>query len=569
MRKKGDLGGKEVLLVATLSVALAVTMTWPVARGLTSHVARNVHAGDAIWDPVIQAWEVAWGGHALTNQPNRYFDSNTFWPHRRTLAYGDALIGYAPAGLVGSGTKAALARYNVLLLFSYALAFLGMYLLARELGLAGAASAIAGAAFAYPPWKLAQVMHLHVLSNGGIPLAVFLLLGGWRRRSPRLIVAGWLVAIWQLSLGFTLGLPFAYALAVLAAVVVLVWLARGRPAIGRSVIGAAVGGFALFIAWGALQAQPYLDVQRTYPEQANRPVELVRHFSPPLKGFMTAPDESLGWSKLTARARADLRTPVEQALFPGLTVLWLAGTALGVSSRLSLALRIGLALAIVLSVLLALGFDTAEGRLGYRYVYEYLPGWKGSRTPGRLITFTTLALAVLAGAGAQELIDRRPAPAGDARRVRPRFRAAVGGGLLVLVLVEGLGTWPTTEVPPGPVAQRQAEEPLLFLPSDQLRDGLYMFWSTDGFPRIVNGHNSVVAESLVELRNAVIAFPDASSVEYLLRRGIKTVLVQRDLAAGTPYEDVGTRAVEGLPLQREVVGATILFHLTVPAHPKP
>src|SRR4029077_10389604 len=65
-------------------------------------------------------------------------------------------------------------------------------------------------------------------SSGGIPLSLFLLLRGYRRSSQGLVIAGWLVAAWQVSLGFTLGLQFAYLLAVLALIAV-VWWWRTRP----------------------------------------------------------------------------------------------------------------------------------------------------------------------------------------------------------------------------------------------------------------------------------------------------------------------------------------------------
>ena len=58
-----------------------------------------------------------------------------FWPYSDALAFSDAPIGYAPAGLAAQASPhAALVVYNLLFLFAYALAFLGAYLLARELG---------------------------------------------------------------------------------------------------------------------------------------------------------------------------------------------------------------------------------------------------------------------------------------------------------------------------------------------------------------------------------------------------------------------------------------------------
>src|SRR2546423_9976555 len=191
-------------------------MHWPLPLHMGRDVARD------LGDPLPQAWQVAWDGHALLHQPLDFFQANVFWPLNNSLAFSGALSGCAPAGIIGGGPHAAIARYDLLFLFAYALAFLGAYLLAREL-LAGRVGAlVAGAAFAYAPWRLEQDGHLHVLSSGGIPLSLFLLVRGYRRDSGKTVLAGWLVAAWQVSLGFTLGLQFAYLLATLG-IGLLVW----------------------------------------------------------------------------------------------------------------------------------------------------------------------------------------------------------------------------------------------------------------------------------------------------------------------------------------------------------
>jgi hypothetical protein len=191
---------RELAGVALLGIALALAMHWP----LPLHMGRDI--AQDLGDPLVQAWQVAWDGHALRTQPTELFQANTFWPLPDSLAISDALVGYAPAGLIGSGTRAAIARYDALFLFAYALCFAGAWLLARELGVNRVGAGIAGLAFAYAPWRLEQEGHLHVISSGGIPLALFLLIRGYRRGAPATILAGWIVAAWQFSLGFTLGL---------------------------------------------------------------------------------------------------------------------------------------------------------------------------------------------------------------------------------------------------------------------------------------------------------------------------------------------------------------------------
>ena len=123
-------------------------------------------------------------------------------------------------------------RYDLVFLFAYALAFFGAYLLARELGLGPGGAAVAAAAFAFAPFRLEQDGHMQVISSGGIPLALALGVRGYRLRRPAWVVAGSLVAAWQLSIGFTLGLPLAYLLAAGALIAAIVWWRRGRPRLG-------------------------------------------------------------------------------------------------------------------------------------------------------------------------------------------------------------------------------------------------------------------------------------------------------------------------------------------------
>src|ERR687892_1147396 len=165
-RATHEITARELLLLATGACVLAVVMHWPLVLNLGEDIPKD------LGDPLVQAWQVAGGGYALGHQPLEFFQSNQFWPLDDTLAFSDALLGYAPAGLIGSGPEAAVVRYDLLFLFAYALAFVGAYLLARELGAGPAGAFVAGAAFAYAPWRLEQDGHLHVISSGGIPLAL-------------------------------------------------------------------------------------------------------------------------------------------------------------------------------------------------------------------------------------------------------------------------------------------------------------------------------------------------------------------------------------------------------------
>jgi hypothetical protein len=201
-----------------------------------------------------------------------------------------------------------------------------------------------------------------------------------------------------------------------------------------------------------------------------------------------------------------------------------------------------------------------DGKLGYLLLF-HLPGFSGVRTPGRLIVWTTLLLALLAAGGVGGLVERATA-VGQRLGLRD---AAVWTQLAllvpaVLVLVEGLGTTPHAPVPPAPAAVSQAAGPYLVLPSNYYIDGLVMLWSTDRFAPVVNGNSGVLPIELAQTRDATARFPDAKSVAYLRQLGVRTVVVYPSLMPpGSP--DAASSPIDGLGIERAFSGEAVVFTL--------
>jgi hypothetical protein len=553
-----EVTGRELLLVVGAAFALSVIFNWPLVLELGDAIPRD------LGDPLPQSWQVAWGGHALQHQPLEFFQSNQFWPLDDTLAFSDALIGYAPAGLIGEGPEAAVVRYNLLFLFAYALCFAGAYLLAREIGLGPAGAAVAGAAYAFAPFRLEQDGHLHVISSGGIPLAFAAWVRGYRLRRPGWVLAGFAIGAWQFSMGPTLGLPFTYLLCLIAVIALVAWLRRSRPPLDRALTWATVGGAVAYLAIAGVIALPYLRVADEQKD-AERPPSTVEAFSGPLTIFATAPGENLLWGEATEGLRDDLQNPQEKTLFPGLVILGLAvaGLAAAIFPR---GLRIGLGLGILGVCILALGLQDEDGLLWpYRWAYEVLPGWDGMRTPGRLFTFATLGLALLAGAGATALLRHW----GGARTAA----TAVAGVLVLVIAIEGraLPFDPTDnlaqpEVPEAPADVADVPAPQIHLPALLAEDNRrYLLWSTDGFPDIVNGRSSVQPEYTAEVIDAMRSFPDAASVAVLREEGIRSVVLHTDRLLGSPQGLALTRPIAGLGLERrELEGGVIVYEVRSP-----
>ena len=217
----------------------------------------------------------------------------------------------------------------------------------------------------------------------------------------------------------------------------------------------------------------------------------------------------------------------------------------------------GTAVALVLS----LGFHIAVGKLDYlfpyRLLYEFAPGWQALRTPGRLMAFATLGLALLAAAGTDRVRDwvarRRPGT---------RLPVLVAGLLVALVVVEG---WPSHRyvAVPEPPSTVRLPEPQLHLPADgKDADVLYGFWSTNGFPELVNGASGFEPRSRQRAaRRHSRGFPDRATVARLRALGVRTVILHRDLASGTPWADADARSVRGLGLRPRRIGELVVYDL--------
>ena len=549
------IGRREIWLCALGGTLLALAMSWPLVLHLGSTIAPD------LGDPIRTAWQVAWLGHALLHQPLHIWQSNAFWPHADSLAFSDSLLGYAPAGLVGSGVKAAIVRYNLLWLGAYVFSFAGCYLLARELGLPRGGGAVAGAAFAYAPFRASEAGHLHVISSGGIALALFLLLRGYRRESWRTVLAGWAVAAWQLSLGFTLGLQFAYLLAVLAVICGLIWWRGARASMPRALLRATLAGIALFAVVGGVQARTYLKISNEYPH-ARRTIAQISYYSSPPKALLAAPAENRIWGVATAHIRNSLSARNEKTLFPGAIILIL--TAIGLSAPLySRRLRLGLLAGAGVCAVLALGLGLTAGGWPYKLLVEVVPGFDGVRVPARIITLTSLALALLAGAGAQRLVWRVGGRTGG--RI-----ALVGAAVLVAaVTAEGAGRLAQPHVPTLPSPQVGLPGPILELPTDTANDRLYQLWSVAGWPSVANGNSTFDIPQQDDLRGGMQNFPDAGGVAKLQQLGIRTVILHTmsprlpalHQAIPEPPDPLAAaaRPITGLPLRERRAGSLVIY----------
>jgi hypothetical protein len=575
------LRAREIAWVALAGVALALLTSWPLILHMGSRISPD------LGDPVRTAWQVAYVGHAMLHNPLHLFDSNAFYPHPLSLAFSDSLLGYGPAAFFGSGTVATLVRYNLLFLWIWSLCFVGSYLLARELGLRWIGAAVTAAAFAYADYRVTEAGHFQVISSGGLALGMFLLLRGYRHDSRKLVLAGWLVSAWQVSLGFTLGLQYCYLLVVLAALVLVHWwLGRLTPGpawtgpeqrsgsrgalIPRRLLAVTLIGVATLGVVAVYQARPYLKVADEYPT-AKRTIKEVKNYSAGPAALLAASSENRVWGSATSGMRAKVHSKNESVFFPGGLVLVLALIGLLGGSVYTRRLRWALAFGILTCSILALGFGLTGAGYPYRLLFDYAPGWDGVRVPGRIFTLATLFYALLAGAGAQLLASL--AGAWGARRSVRALPGLLGVVLVIGLIGEGAGHLGHPIVPEPARAEIGLPGPVLDLPTDGALDRIWQYFSTDGFYKIPVGESTFDIPAVDDLRGGMNGFPDKASVEKLRYYHVRTVVLHTVIPPGLPPEQgwviaeppdpaaAAKKPITGLGITKRQVGSVVIYEI--------
>jgi hypothetical protein len=134
-------------------------------------------------DPLLSTWILAWDA---THFGRGWWNANIFYPHPLALAYSEHSAAQAVQILPVywlSGNP--ILCYNLLFLSTFVLSGIGAFLLARDITGDAAAATVAGIAFAFAPYRVASIPHLHVLSSAWMPFTLY----GFRRyfetsRSP-------------------------------------------------------------------------------------------------------------------------------------------------------------------------------------------------------------------------------------------------------------------------------------------------------------------------------------------------------------------------------------------------
>jgi hypothetical protein len=140
--------------------------------------------------------------------------------------------------------------------------------------------------------------------------------------------------------------------------------------------------------------------------------------------------------------------------------------------------------------------------------------------------------------------------------------AAIAAIVVLVVLVEGRGlpfdpfdTQAQPKVPAVPPSVASVPAPQLHLPAERATDNRrYVLWSTDGFPKIVNGRSSLNPAFTARLIRQEQGFPNRASVRRLERLGVRSVVLHTNRVEHTPWQNAAEKPVAGLHLTRQRKG---------------
>ncbi len=300
----------EWILAILFFAALTVLLTWPQAARLHDRTTD-------LYDAKLEAWVLQWDFRQTLRDPLNLFQAPIFHPARYALAFSENIYGAAVFGFpllaAGAGTY---LNYNVNLLLAMFLSALSCWALASYVTKDPAASLAAGLIFAFLPYKISQLSHLHMQWGGFFCLAcLFLLryLDAGRTRDALLfaVFLAW-NGIACIQYGFFGGL--------LVTVVLLFEALSGGPDRGRRIAGALVAVALAMVMAAAVSPSVPASLQLY---GMRRSMNEMTIYSGRPAYFLSAGDRNALYGPLTRRWRGP-----EGDFFPGLLPLALAGMAI-------------------------------------------------------------------------------------------------------------------------------------------------------------------------------------------------------------------------------------------------
>ena len=546
---------RRTAFVALLFVFLTVFMTWPLAVNMSHSVI------GWMGDNFYFVWLIGWFQRSLLVLHRSPISVPLLnFPEGWNLAYSEMAPAMVLVALPFSLVGGPVLGYNASLLVSFVLSALGVYLWVRHLTGDTTAAVVAGAIFAFCPFRTSHMLgHLQLMGTQWFPF-YFMSLTGLFERGPkrrRHVVSA---AVFLSLIALTSQYYLYMALVLTLLYVGCCWWFLDRELVRRRESWKGLGA-ALLLALPVvvMSVLPYVTLAKER-KSLSRPLEGVRIWSASPTDFFLPSARQLFWGRVSG-TEIEGRGWVEYTLYVGVVALLLAGAALALRRRLEPAARrltSALAGTGLGAFVLALGTDlhwmgrpvvaalpgflqrlspVPDGALplpGY-LLFRYLPFYDGMRVWMRYGIFVSLFVSVLAGMGAATLLRSRSRQvslfagvvllAAVSADFFPAFRS------LTRVQGRSVDAWLASQEGPGAVAQ---------FPASQLarpEQGYYA--SLNGKPFVGGFFTGYPPAQFRRIYGILQSFPDDRSTSLLRELGVRWVVV--DSARYADFEDVSRR----------------------------
>ena len=529
-----------VLLFYTV---LTLAFTYPLAL----HLSDSVLGGTG--DNLYFAWLTGWYEHAFFDGGGHPFFSQWMnYPEGWNLSTTDTALAAVFPGAFFRHFFGPIAGYNLAMMLTFVLSGWAMYCWVRHLTRSEGAALLAGAVFAFLPFRMAKLLigHLNLAATQWFPL-FFMGLTGILRNEAR----GWwqpavLTAVSLGLIGFT-SMYYLYMVLLVALVFVLAYLLFSRlDVLTKTAFWKQVGIFiVLAVPLLYLSVQYFFNLATT-GTILSRDWEYASMYSAsPTDFFLPSTDHFLFGRWVGSHFNRDLWP--EATLYIGLVTLVLIGFAVWKRNSTRAGPLVWAALTAALAAfILALGTDlhwNAErvtvavpaflqpllGRsetplfLPTYWLFNHLPFFDRMRALARFGLFTNVFTTLLAGLGAAALLQRG----------KGRWRAGAAMALMVLVLLDfypGPYTGQLTKIEPRPLDTWLASQPgdgaVAMFPFEQVQDQINIFANLmHGKPFIGGLFNAYQPPQYLNIKSTLDRFPAPQAVDLLHELGITYIVV--------------------------------------------
>jgi hypothetical protein len=389
----GDVSRRGHALVLVGYAALTVLVLWPAVRHFTTRP--MIGSGDSS----IFYWAWWWMPRELAAVGNPFHTTDLMYPVGVDLGVTVTAPGVS---LLSWPVRAALgpeAQVNAVQLVAAFTAAAAAYFLSFRIWRHRGAAAIAGAAFAFAPYRFVQLgEHLNLVATGVIPLSILLFLRfadtpSWRRA---LAVGG--------SLGFAALVD--PQLAAISAVGILPFAVIHRTVVRQRAWSLAAGTVLALLVAAPVLVPLVLGLVNGESSTPPQPHEMAAASASPFSWIVPPYSHPL-FGALAEVGPFKIRT--EGIVYPGLILLGLvlAGRDMGQRQRKGWVALAWIGFVLSLGPYLVIGYEYLRLPLPY-FALRALPFMDTMRVPGRFALLGVLAVGVLAAGALAELARRHP-----------------------------------------------------------------------------------------------------------------------------------------------------------------